>query len=624
MPDPSPMAKAGTSKDCVGQKAELVHSENLLQQPCSSKDLRYALGYSMNMPNIITLPNLSCKERYEVFTNEMQIADCQPSNVINAVHRYLEERLSDKKWLALWKGPYDSGVIRTIDILVEVDEVFGDQAHVHLVEPLVCSEPSLPYHVVEDQLNELGYQIDVTELYPISVLDNADEEDEEEDDDVDDESSNNPKNSSLEDRLKQETQQRIIARIIDNVRFFYEHIRRDWDEEDDSDNVFDAYLRARLRLHYDIINGALPVPLVTRYNRTMTKYVVRRKELLDFQARIQQDGDPSNTEAVECWKRYYEVLMLSGLLQIWESLQLRADGPCFPRVLRRTKGPRKDKSIITHIVCNKLTPSMVREFPDDANIKQHSTPLTALQQCHEGDVVLIFPGQYSGEGFHELTENITIRGKGNRDEVVIEAVPCDDLFVNVCASKIVMENITFVQIENTEGVLRIESGHAQIDNCVFKCDGTGVVVCECAELNMTNSLITGCRGSGVEVYQGSTSSLENNTIKCFNEEMLPDGSSSLRDRKGAVHLHVSNPPNIRVIGNTISAAANAPGGITIGRRHLFRLAPNTPSNVKITNKTKKDSEGGDASSSYVSVVEKVDESLKHFANIELKENTIEA
>lgn len=571
----------------------------------------------MNMPNVINLPNLTCKERYEIFSNEMKIADCPPSQVLNAINSYIEERLSDKRWFALWKGPYEVGVVRTIDILVEVDEVFGDQAHVHLVEPLVCSEATLPFEVVEAQLSELSYQLDVTELYPISLLDRVDEE-EEDDEDDDGESSTNPKNTLLEDRMKQETQQRLIARVIDNVRFFYEHIRRDWDEEDDSDNMFDAYLRTRLRLYYDIVNRVLPMPLVARYHRTMNKYQVRRRELLDFQAQIQQDGEPSNTEAVECWKRYYEVLMLSGLLQIWETLQLRADGPCFPRVLRRTKGPRKDKSIVTHIVCSKLTPSMVREFPDDVNIQQHNTPLSALQQCHDGDVILIYPGHYSSEGFHELTENITIRGKGKREEIIIEAVHCDDLFINVCSATVTLDNLTFVQVENTEGVLRVESGHAKVDNCVFKCDGTGIVVCECAELTMTNSIVTGCRGSGVEVYQGSNTTLEGNTITCFNEEMQLDGSSSTRDRKGAVHLHITSPPNVKMVNNKISAAANATGGITVGRHQLTRFTPVTPSNVKITSKN----DDGDAP--YVSSVDKMEDTLKHLANIELKENTIEA
>ena len=39
-----------------------------------------------------------------------------------------------------------------------------------------------------------------------------------------------------------------------------------------------------------------------------------------------------------------------------------------------------------------------------------------------------------------------ISGKGNREEIIIEAVLCDDLFVNVCAENIKFENLTFVQV----------------------------------------------------------------------------------------------------------------------------------------------------------------------------------
>lgn len=42
--------------------------------------------------------------------------------------------------------------------------------------------------------------------------------------------------------------------------------------------------------------------------------------------------------------------------------------------------------------------------------RQHSSPQSALQQCYEGDTVVVYPGTYSGEGFHELTESIVIRG----------------------------------------------------------------------------------------------------------------------------------------------------------------------------------------------------------------------
>lgn len=37
--------------------------------------------YSMNMPTIVTLPKMTCKERYDSYCNEVKISDCSPSQV---------------------------------------------------------------------------------------------------------------------------------------------------------------------------------------------------------------------------------------------------------------------------------------------------------------------------------------------------------------------------------------------------------------------------------------------------------------------------------------------------------------------------------------------------------------
>ena len=38
------------------------------------------------------------------------------------------------------------------------------------------------------------------------------------------------------------------------------------------------------------------------------------------------------------------------------------------------------------------------------------------------------------------------KGAGDREEIIIEAVPYDDLFVNVSATQVVLENLTFAQV----------------------------------------------------------------------------------------------------------------------------------------------------------------------------------
>ena len=37
-------------------------------------------------------------------------------------------------------------------------------------------------------------------------------------------------------------------------------------------------------------------------------------------------------------------------------------------------------------------------------------------------------------------------GEGEREKITIEAVPYDDLFVNVSAADVTLENLTFVQV----------------------------------------------------------------------------------------------------------------------------------------------------------------------------------
>lgn len=73
-----------------------------------------------------------------------------------------------------------------------------DQAHVSLVEPLICSEPAVPREVVEAQLDELDYTLDIIELFPVVPPDDM------------------MKVDSSDESLKQLL---FIAQVVDNVRY---------------------------------------------------------------------------------------------------------------------------------------------------------------------------------------------------------------------------------------------------------------------------------------------------------------------------------------------------------------------------------------------------------------------
>lgn len=510
-------------------------------QPAAPDDEMICRSPRISKPQDQTLEDL-----YKAFSEDFEISSCKPAEVLSRVHGYIEERLGNRKWLALWRSCFSSSGQRFIDTFVEVDDVCGDQAHVALFAPPSLSESEPAFQIIQSHLKEMEHTVDVVELYP-AVMPGY--------------------NPDLEDDEIKE-----MATFLENVRFFFEHIHRDWDDDDEREQDFDSCLRSRLQLHFHINNGCVPSPVVARYNRTMSKYLIRRKDLLDYQSVIQSQGEPTNSEAVECWRKYYEVLMLSGLLQIWESLQLSVEGPCFPQVLRRKKGKRPDGSTVTHLVTRVLTPGLVKKFPDDTEIMQHETPLSALKQCYEGDDIILFPGTYSGDGFHQLTESVTIKGMGDKEEVIIKASCSDDLFVNIHNSTVTIENLSFWQEDNAEAALRIDSGHAIISNCLIKSSGTGVIVHQGAQLTMQDTTVKCSSGSAVEVMPGSTVVLENNVLRSDEEEDSADEittetaeiGKSNETGKGVVHLHVVDPPVLKMEGNTIENGVKR--GVTISRK----------------------------------------------------------
>ena len=96
-----------------------------------------------------------------------------------------------------------------------MSDVCAEQAHVSLVDPLVCSELSIPREVVEAQLDELDYTLDIIELYPVTIIEDPESSssDEEENSDKD--------VARMESKMQEEIKQRSIALIVDNARYIH-------------------------------------------------------------------------------------------------------------------------------------------------------------------------------------------------------------------------------------------------------------------------------------------------------------------------------------------------------------------------------------------------------------------
>ncbi|XP_063096332.1 testicular spindle-associated protein SHCBP1L isoform X4 [Cavia porcellus] len=253
-----------------------------------------------------------------------------------AMSKYLLEKLKLRdRWLGVWKTnpelffvEYEEASIPFVGILIEVtckpyqNSSSCFEVTVSVAEPFSSNIANIPRDLVDGVLEELEHGVPLLEVYPIEG---------------------------------QDAEIWEIALALEVVRFFYDFLWRDWDDEENCEN-YSALIEERINLWCDIQDGTIPAPIAQRFKKTLEKYKKKRVELIEYQNNIKED--PSAAEAVECWKKYYEIVMLCGLLKMWEDLRLRVHGPFFPRILRRRKGKRDFEKTVTHIVAKLMTTEM--------------------------------------------------------------------------------------------------------------------------------------------------------------------------------------------------------------------------------------------------------------------------
>ncbi|XP_055739223.1 testicular spindle-associated protein SHCBP1L-like isoform X2 [Salvelinus fontinalis] len=442
-----------------------------------------------------------------------------------AISFYIIEKLASKRsWTAVWKTSpevllvnCDIGDLPFVGVLVDVNctpcegKSLPLRVSVSVAEPYSSNIANLPRELVEDVLREHDYSVPILDVYPIQGMGA----------DVDN-----------------------IAEYLEHARFFYDFLWRDWDDDEECDE-YAGVIEKRIQLYYDIQDGTIPGPISERYRKTLEEYRSKRLDLTKFQTKIRGEALPG--EAVECWKKYYEMSMLCGLLKFWEDLRLRSHGPFYPRIYKRRKGQRTSGRIVTHIVAQIMTTDMIKNFSADTLIQQHDSLSAALDSCFSGDTVVVFPGEYHAVALASLTDDITIKGEGERKEVLFYSDPSHDNFVASKASKVMLMNLTLVQHGTCDGIVVVESGQLTLDNCVLKCQGTGVCVLTGASLVMKNCEISGAKGAGVELYPGSVAELHRNEIHHCSNQLAKDSKGS----QGGINLKVLPQPQLKLTDNHI-------------------------------------------------------------------------
>lgn len=76
---------------------------------------------------------------------------------------------------------------------------------------------------------------------------------------------------------------------------------------------------------------------------------------------------------------------------------------------------------------------------------------------------------------------------------MITSEPSHDSFVVSKADNVKLMHLSLIQQGTVDGIVVVESGHMTLENCVLKCEGTGVCVLTGAALTITDSEITGAQ-----------------------------------------------------------------------------------------------------------------------------------
>ncbi|KAK1802140.1 hypothetical protein P4O66_021760 [Electrophorus voltai] len=468
-------------------------------KPCTHLQ-RVAQGGSGSLPDVFQTSHLVFYERFKAYQDYM-LGDCKSSEVKAFTVDYLEKAVEPSDWRALWHSD-------VFDVLVQVVDVDYKElrAKVELVLPMQCEARGC--ELTEESTTAL---LDAT-LNRVPLQDLLVVYDESGDFDQ-------------------------TALALEHLRFFYKHIWRKWDEEDEEDE-FDYFVRCvepRLRLYYDVLEDRVPAGLVAEYHSLLERCSDTFCEFSSLRNGLSSDSESEldNVSMVEGLRMYEHMEGLKRKLRIIENPLLRYvlgyKMNCGQHMCS-TKGERPSGLRVVHIVSASTSVHVLHSLMTEKllplysskefEVQFHCDPAVAISGCYEGDVVILCPGHYTVTSSITVADSILVEGYGLPDEVVIEKRNKGDTFVESTGDVVKISNLKFIQHDAIEGILCVRQGKLEMENCVFQCETTGVIVRTAAQLLMNMCDLYGSKGAGVEIYPGSVCSLTGNGIHHCQDGVL--------------------------------------------------------------------------------------------------------
>ncbi|CAH2324297.1 SHC SH2 domain-binding 1 [Pelobates cultripes] len=457
---------------------------------------------NMLFPDLFQTNNLLFYERFEAYKDYL-LGDAKPSEVKDFIAEYVEKAIEPEGWKAVWHTDI-------FDVLVQVTDIqYVDlKAAVVLCEPFLCESRvrDLTREGITNLLEVKEQKVPLQELHV--VFDDSGEFDQ-------------------------------TALVVEHVRFFYQHVWRPWDEEEeDHMDYFVRCCEPRLRFHYDVLEDRIPSGLVSEYRKILSECEEVYMQFNNLRNALSykdsdSDSELDNVSMVEGMKMDEKMENLKRKLKLIENPLLRYLF-CYQRNSGsynvKSKGPRPGGGRVIHVVSTTMSVSTLQCLTEDRlrpeagsqniELQFHSDPLEAVNTCYEGDLIIVCPGRYVVYGLINIADSIELEGYGLPDDIVIEKMGKGDSFVDCTGAHVKISNVKFVQHEGVEGIITVHSGKMELDNCVLQCETAGVTVKKSAELLMKYCDLYGAKGAGLEIFPGSVCTLIGNGIHHCRDGIL--------------------------------------------------------------------------------------------------------
>jgi len=272
---------------------------------------------------------MSPHERVREYTEEI-LPKVRCSRVEDAILTYVAVNLEPAGWEAVWRcSKIGTDIDTELDLLVEVIDVSQEKLEAEVkVKKSVSTVPAHKQQAIESFLQQDFSAVSLLHLYPVF----------------------DPNNFGMFDKT---------AQILEHVRFFYEHLWRPWDADEDDDPVFvKRHLHNRMKLYQDLSSGTIPRTTAQRIQNILKEAKEKYQQIEDLQTQMQvsdSEADLNEEDVMKCMKLNLSQEQLLQELNFLENPLFRTlinsqglpQKPC-PR------GQRAGSNVVTHLLANNI------------------------------------------------------------------------------------------------------------------------------------------------------------------------------------------------------------------------------------------------------------------------------